>query len=473
MNIHPIVLAGGRETSLWPLSRAGAPKQFVRVSGEQTLFQATLKCLANPDIYEPPTIVTSEDFRFVVSEQARELGVTLAGTLLEPVARNTASAIAAAATWLLDRYGPDAVMQVLVSDHEIVADQGYFDAIRFARDAAVDGKLVAFGVAPTEPATGYSYIQAGEQIGPGTHVVRRFIEKPSLKEAERMLATGSFYWNSGILMFTAGQIMAELETHAPEVASATREAVAMATADLDFTRLKTDAFARSPDITIDYALMEKTSNAVVVPSSFRWSGLGSWNALWKLGTRDGAGNLVSGNVTLMDTKNSIILSRTSHLAVQGLENAVVIASEDAVYVGRREESQNVDRMVKRLAATAATASLSETHPTSYRPWGGYTSVLKGDRYQVKRLFVTPGKKLTLQKHHHRSEHWVCVKGTAEVTIGKDVKTVRENESVYIPQGEAHRLANPGKMMLEMIEVQTGSYIGEDDIIRIVDEFGRS
>jgi mannose-1-phosphate guanylyltransferase len=259
-----------------------------------------------------------------------------------------------------------------------------------------------------------------------------------------MLADGGFYWNSGIFMFTAGKLMEEMEAHAPEVAEAAREAVANAVTDLDFIRLDAAAFIRSPDISIDYAVMEKTSNAAVVPSSFTWSDLGSWDAVWKLGTRDEAGNMVSGNATLMDTRDSLVMSRTSHLAVQGLENVVVIASEDAVYVGRLEESQNVGRMVKKLAADKATSPLTETHPTSYRPWGGYTSILNGDRFQVKRLFVSPGKKLSLQKHHHRSEHWICVKGTAEVTVGDEVKTVRGERKRLHPAGRGPSSRQPGQ-----------------------------
>ncbi|HEX5933469.1 MAG TPA: mannose-1-phosphate guanylyltransferase/mannose-6-phosphate isomerase [Pseudorhizobium sp.] len=471
--IIPVIMAGGKGTRLWPLSRASAPKQFIQFVGDRTLFQATLTRVSDADLYEAPIVVTNEDFRFLVVEQARELGVHLAATLLEPMARNTAAAVAAAAAFAAGRYGEDALLQVLASDHEIVADQRYFDAIRIARDTAAQGKLVTFGINPDEPATGYGYIEIGEPLATGAHAVKRFVEKPALAEAERMLAAGGFCWNSGIFMFSAGQVLGEMETYAPAVAEAARESVAKAVADLDFIRLDAAAFARSPDISIDYAIMEKTGNAAVVPSSFTWSDLGSWDAVWKLGTRDEAGNVTSGNATLLDTRNSLVMSRTSHLAVQGLENVAVIASEDAVYVGRLEDSQNVGKLVKQLAAAKATSALTQTHPTSYRPWGGYTSVLNGDRFQVKRLFVLPGKKLSLQKHHHRSEHWICVKGTAEVTVGDEVKTVRENESVYIPQGEVHRLANPGKILLEMIEVQTGSYLGEDDIIRIVDEFGRS
>lgn len=471
--IIPVIMAGGRGTRLWPLSRASAPKQFIQFVGERTLFQAALTRVSNPDVYEPPLVVTNEDFRFIVAEQARELGIALGGILLEPIARNTAAAVAVASAFVANRVGEDAILQVLASDHEIVTDQHYFEAVRMACDTACGGKLVTFGINPTEPATGYGYIEIGDPLPTGAHAVKAFIEKPVLADAERMLASGGFFWNSGIFMFTAGQMLMELERYASEVAAAARASVRDAVSDFDFIRLDASAFGKSPDISIDYAIMEKTEKAAVVPSSFTWSDLGSWDAVWKLGSRDEAGNVVSGNATLVDTKNSLVMSRTSHLAVQGLDNVAVIASEDAIYVGRLGDSQNVGQLVKRLNAAKATAALTETHPTSYRPWGGYTSILNGDRFQVKRLFVLPGKKLSLQKHHHRAEHWICVKGTAEVTTGEEVKIVRENESVYIPQGEVHRLANPGKIMLEMIEIQTGSYLGEDDIVRIVDEFGRS
>ncbi|MCA1407719.1 mannose-1-phosphate guanylyltransferase/mannose-6-phosphate isomerase [Ensifer sp. IC3342] len=472
--IVPVIMAGGKGTRLWPLSRASAPKQFIQFVGDRTLFQATLSRVSDPALYEAPVVITNEDFRFLVAEQAREIGIALSAILLEPVARNTAPAVAAAATLVSRRFGSDAVLQVLASDHDIVADAAYFDAIRLAQRTAADGKLVTFGITPTEPATGYGYIEIGAALpGGGAHVVRQFVEKPALPEAQRMVETGGFVWNSGIFMFSAGQVLNEIHGLTPAVGRAAREAVEKGSSDLDFTRLDAEAFMLCPDISLDYAIMERTSNAAVVPSSFTWSDLGSWDAVWKLGDRDDNGNVRSGNATLVNTKNSLVMSRTSHLAVQGLEGVAVIASEDAVYVGRLCESQDVGKLVKQLASAKTTACLTESHPTSYRPWGGYTSVLNGDRFQVKRLFVTPGKKLSLQKHHHRSEHWICVKGTAEVTIGSDVKIVRENESVYIPQGEVHRLANPGKIMLEMIEVQTGSYLGEDDIIRIVDEFGRA
>ncbi|WP_430253847.1 mannose-1-phosphate guanylyltransferase/mannose-6-phosphate isomerase [Neorhizobium sp. DAR64872/K0K18] len=470
--IVPVIMAGGRGTRLWPLSRATAPKQFIQFIGDQTLFQATLARVSDTTLYEAPVIVTNEDSRFLAAEQAREIGVALTATLLEPVARNTAAAVGAAAAFAVRKFGEDTLILVLASDHEVGAGEDYTNAIRIAQKTAASGKLVAFGVTPTEPSTGYGYIETGDKLPTGAAKVKRFVEKPGLQQAEKMLASGGFVWNSGFFMFKAAQVLQELALHAPEVESAATAAVEKAVGDLDFIRLDQATFSASPNISIDYALMEKTVSAAVVQASFPWSDMGSWDAVWKLGSQDQAGNVTSGNATLINTKNSLVMSRHGHLAVQGLDGVAVIASEDAVYVGRLDESQNVGEMVKQLAAAKATTALTETHPTSYRPWGGYTSILKGDRFQVKRLFVTPGQKLSLQKHHHRSEHWICVKGTAEVTIGDEVNTVRENESVYIPQGEVHRLSNPGKILLEMIEVQTGSYLGEDDIIRLVDAFGR-
>ncbi|MDX3927612.1 MAG: mannose-1-phosphate guanylyltransferase/mannose-6-phosphate isomerase [Shinella sp.] len=470
--IVPVIMAGGKGTRLWPLSRASAPKQFLGFLGEKTLFQKTLERIASPELYEPPIIVTNADFRFQVAEQARAAGVPLSSILLEPVARNTAPALAAAAVAVSRTFGESAIMQVLASDHEIEADGVYSDCIAKARRAAQAGRLVTFGITPTEAATGYGYIEIGDALGDGAHAVKRFVEKPQQEKATEMLESGNFLWNSGMFMLPVGVFLTELRQYAPEVLDAASEAMAKADHDLDFDRLEEEAFSKAPDISIDYAIFEKTPVAAVVPSPFAWSDLGSWDSVWKSGKQDENGNVADGSTTLLDTRNSLVLSKDIHVAVQGLEDVAVIASEDAVYVGRMEDSQNVGKLVKYLASKAETEKLTETHPTSYRPWGGYTSVLNGERFQVKRLFVTPGKRLSLQKHHHRSEHWIVVRGTAEVTIGERTIPLRENESVYIPQGEVHRLANPGKILLELIEVQTGSYLGEDDIIRIEDEFGR-
>ena len=470
--IIPVIMAGGKGTRLWPLSRSSAPKQFIRLTGEKTLFQETLERVADTSVYEAPVVITNQDFRFMVAEQAREAGVGLSAILLEPVARNTAAAIAAAAFHLERKFGEDAILLLLASDHKIDPGKDWAAAIALARQTAAAGKIVTFGIEPTEPATGYGYIERGEKLPGGAYKVRRFVEKPELAAAQEMLAAGGFFWNSGIFMCRAGLLLGELEAYAPAVHRAARAALAAAATDLDFVRLDAEGFKASPDISIDYAVMEKTENAAVVASAFGWSDLGSWDAVWKLGARDDNGNVVIGRATVMDSENSLVLSRAPHVAVQGLRGVAVIASEDAVYVGRLDEAQQVGALVRHLAGNEATAALTRTHPTCYRPWGGYTSILNGDRFQVKRLFVLPGKKLSLQKHFHRSEHWVCVKGTAEVTVGDRTVSMRENESVYIPQGELHRLHNPGRIMLEMIEVQTGSYLGEDDIIRVSDEFGR-
>lgn len=471
--IVPVIMAGGRGTRLWPLSRAAAPKQFIRFIGNRTLFQDALARVSDPAIYEPAIIVTNEEFRFLVAEQAREVGSELSSIVLEPVARNTAAAIAAAAVLAATLFGESALIQVLASDHEIGVGEAYLSANLTARAAAEGGKLVTFGITPTEPATGYGYIAVGEILPSGAHAVKRFVEKPALGAAIEMLSAGGFYWNSGMFMFAVPVLLAELQEFASEVLEAAQLAVSGATKDIDFLRLDRQAFEKSPNISIDYAVMEKTTKAAVVPSAFKWSDLGSWDSVWKTGMQDEDKNVTSANTTLIGTRSSLVLSHGPHLVVNGLEHVVVIASEDAVYVGRMDDSQDVGKVVKRLEAAPMTSKLTEIHPTCYRPWGGYTSALVGDRFQVKRIFVLPGRKLSLQKHHHRSEHWIVVKGTAEITVGEKVEILRENESIYIPLGEIHRLANPGKITLELIEVQTGSYLGEDDIIRIADEFGRS
>lgn len=473
--ITPVILCGGKGTRLWPLSRSSWPKQFLQLTGSLSLFQQTLARVNDPERFAPPIVVTNQEYRFIVAEQAQEAGVELAAVLLEPMARNTAPAIAAAAEFALTKLDPDEdpVLFLMPSDHELTDDQRFRTCVNAAAEAARQHNLVTFGIKPNEPATGFGYIEAGEEKTSGTRAVARFVEKPDRKTAAHMLSEGSYLWNSGMFVFSARTFIDECRVHAPEVLAAAQGAVENAREDLDFIRLDADAFATAPDISVDYAIFEHTEHALVVPADITWSDLGSWDAVWKALERDTAGNALKGPVSVSNTQSSLIFSEGIHLSVDSLDDVAVIASPDAVYVGRLSDAQNVSNLVKLLRESQDTRALTETHLTSYRPWGGYSSVLQGERFQVKRLFVKPGKRLSLQQHHHRAEHWIVVRGTAEVTVGDTVRTLSENESVYVPLGAVHRLANPGKILLELIEVQTGSYLGEDDIIRLEDEFGRS
>ncbi len=472
MKIVPAILAGGSGTRLWPLSRVDRPKQFQKFLTNNSLLQETLLRVSEHDRYGDPIILANEAYRFVVAEQAQEVGVALKATVLEPVMRNTAPAMTALAA-IVAEDDPEALIHVMPSDHAITADDAYWNAINAAAAAALKGKLVTFGVTPDGPNTAYGYIQSGEDIGGGVNKVARFVEKPDMANAERMLAEGGYFWNSGMFLFKASAFLAEAEALVPDVAEAAKTSVDQAVVDLDFTRLDEAAFAASPEISVDYAIFERTSHAAVAPAAIQWSDLGAWGSIWKASDRDDNGNKASGPHTIDGASNSLVVSEGAHVALQGVDDIAVVATPDAVYVGKLSESENIKSLVQSIKSDEATATMATTHRTSYRPWGGYSQILNGTRFQVKRLFVKPGAKLSLQKHHHRAEHWVVVSGTAEVTVDDSIRMLTENQSVYIPQGAVHRLTNPGKILLEVIEVQSGAYLGEDDIIRIEDEFGRN
>ncbi len=468
MALTPVILAGGSGSRLWPMSRAAYPKQFLSLGGESSLLQQTLT-RASGDRYAAPMIVTNEEYRFHCAAQACEIGLTPT-ILLEPAARNTAPAIAAAAHAALRR-DIDAVLHVMPSDHALKVDPAYQKALDAAEVEAAKGGLVTFGVEPKSPATGYGYIKAVD--GTGSRAVARFVEKPDRSRAEAMLAEGGYFWNSGMFLFRADAFLEELERLAPDVDKAALGAVAGARKDLSFLRLDAASFEASPSISVDYAVFEKTDKAVVVPAAIQWSDLGAWSAIWERDATDPDAAVTLGEASAPDSRRILAVSDGPRVVAQGVEDLAVIAADDVVYVGKLSESERVRDVVATLAADPDTAPLTQEHRTIHRPWGGYTSVYSGTRFQVKRLFVKPGGRLSLQKHHHRSEHWVVVSGTAEVTIDDKVVMLGEDESTYIPQGSVHRLANPGKILLELIEVQTGAYLGEDDIIRIEDEFGRS
>ena len=470
----PVILSGGSGSRLWPLSRSLRPKQFLGVTDEATLFQLTLnrlKGIIQDGTPMSPIVVANDDHRFLVGEQCREMGVQPLSIVLEPVARNTAPAIAAAAL-AAKEHGQDPILLVLPSDHIFANVPAFHHAVRFGLRAADAGSLVTFGIVPTHPETGYGYVKAAKALKSDEAVaVSRFVEKPDLATAQSYLKEGSYAWNSGMFMFKASVFLQELALANPSMLKACEQAWSKAKKDLEFVRLDKESFSASPSDSVDYAVMEKTKKAVVVPLDAGWSDVGAWSAVWQVLPQDAQGNATRGDVMLEGTNNSYVHADSRLVALIGMDDVVVVETTDAVLVAHKDRAQDVKKIVDRLKAQKRTEV--DLHREVFRPWGSYDSVDSGERFQVKRITVKPGAKLSLQMHHHRAEHWVVVSGTAKVRLGDEFKLVTENESVYIPVGVTHSLENPGKVPLHLIEVQSGSYLGEDDIVRFEDLYGRA
>ncbi len=462
----PVILSGGSGTRLWPLSRRQHPKQFLPLVSSKTMVQETLMRLHGVEGLQPPIGVCNEDHRFMMAEQLREIDSQPSAIILEPVGKNTAPAVALAALTA----DPGDVLLILPADHVITNVPVFQKAVKKANILAEKGFLVTFGIVPNKPETGYGYIKAGDSLDKDSYHVAAFVEKPEQTQAQKYIDSGNYYWNSGMFAFKAGRFLEELEKFQPDILAVCKKALSQSQRDIDFVRLNKEAFMQCPDDSVDYAVMEKTDQAVVIPLDANWNDIGSWSALWEVTNKDEQGNATSGDVLALNTKNSYLHSSSKLITTVGVDNLVVIETEDAVLVANKDKVQEVKNIVDQLKAENRTES--EIHKKVYRPWGYYHSVDNSDRHQAKRIVVKPGAKLSLQKHHHRAEHWVVVKGTATVTKGDQQSLLSENESTYIPLGVTHCLENPGVIPLEIIEVQSGSYLGEDDIVRFDDVYGR-
>ena len=469
--IVPVLLSGGTGSRLWPLSREAYPKQLLSLLGEKTLLQQTALRTSDNAMFTSPMVVANAEHRFAIGEQLREAGIDDARIILEPIGRNTAPAVAVAALAAMER-DPDAIILATPVDHWIGNRAAFLEAVEAGWQAAQDGKLVLFGVRPTHPATGFGYIRTGKELSKDSavHAVAGFVEKPDAATAEQYLTSGDYVWNSGIFLLPARQFIKELQGHAPEVLAAAHAAIADATTDLDFLRLDEAAFGCSPSISIDYAVMEHTEQGAVVVADFEWNDIGSWSALWSVAAKNPAENVEIGDVISEDSKGCYLRGEGPLVAALGVENLVITATPDVVLVTTRGRDQDVGKLVQRLKANGH-QSATQT-PNVHRPWGYYQSIHAGERFQVKRITVNPGAKLSLQKHYHRAEHWVVVNGTAIVTRDDEEILLRENESIFVPLGCMHRLENPGKVPLNLIEVQSGAYLGEDDIVRVQDIYAR-
>jgi mannose-1-phosphate guanylyltransferase/mannose-6-phosphate isomerase len=470
--IYPVILSGGVGSRLWPTSRAAYPKQLLPLVSERSMLQETALRVADKTLFAAPMIVSNEEHRFIIAEQLREINVPPLAHLLEPEGRNTAPAIAAAAVFALTQ-DKDAILLVLPADHHIGDLVSFERAVARGKRLSIEDKLATFGIVPSGPETGYGYIKRGESLDAGGSAfsVARFVEKPDMVTAQSYLAEGGYDWNAGIFMFRADRVLAEMRKHCPEIAAHAADAVHKGKRDLDFLRLDPASFAACPSNSIDYAVMEHTHLAAIVPVEMGWSDIGSWSALWEIGEKDADGNVLAGDVLIEDTHNSFIRAEQGLVAALGIDNLIIVETGDALLVASRERVQDVKRLVDQLSK--AGRSEHKAHNRVHRPWGFYEALDAGERHQVKHLMVRPGAALSLQMHHKRAEHWVVVRGQAKVTVGDEVRILNENESTYIPLGVKHRLENPGTEPLSIIEVQSGAYLGEDDIVRFDDVYGRS
>lgn len=464
----PVILSGGSGTRLWPLSRGVYPKQFLPLVSNKTMVQETILRLEGLEHLQAPIAVCNENHRFMMAEQLWEIDAQPAAIILEPVGKNTAPAVALAA---LAAKNPDDILLVLPADHVIEDVSAFHEAVLKAGQLAEQGYLVTFGIVPSAAETGYGYIKRSGESVANAFTVAEFVEKPDADVAERYVASGDYYWNSGMFAFQAGRYLAELEKYAPEMLAACRRSFADAETDADFVRINAEMFSQCPSDSIDYAVMEKTDKAVVIPLDAHWNDVGSWAALWEVREKDNYGNALAGDVIAIDTENSFIHSSNKLVAAIGVQDMIIIETDDAVMIAPKDRVQDVKEIVKVLKNEQRTEA--DIHRKVYRPWGHYDSVDDGERHKTKRIVVKPGAKLSVQKHHHRAEHWVVVKGTALVSRGEETMLLSENESTYIPIGVVHSLENPGVIPLEMIEVQSGSYLGEDDIVRLEDKYGRT
>ncbi len=465
----PVILSGGAGTRLWPLSRNGYPKQFLALTSDLSLFQETLKRLVGIQGAMAPLVVCNESHRFLIAEQAKDIEQVLSAILLEPAAKNTAPAIALGALKAQES-GEDPILLVLPSDHVVTDAAAFHLAVAKAVALAQAGYLVTFGIVPTNPETGYGYIQAGAALAEGGMQVARFVEKPNHNTAQRYLDAGGYYWNSGMFLFKASAYLEALAIHNPAILETCNSALAAAKIDLDFCRVDAAAFANCPENSVDYAVMEKTTRAAVVPLDAGWNDVGAWSAVWRVNPHDAKGNASHGDVLLYDASNSYAYAKSRLVCLLGVDNLTVVETPDVVLVAHNDRAQDVKQVVDSLKAQQR--SEATVHRKVFRPWGSYSSIDEGKHFKVKRITVKPGEKLSVQMHYHRAEHWVVVSGTALIRLGDSTKMLTENESIFIPIASVHSLENPGKALLELIEVQTGSYLGEDDIVRFEDRYGR-